>query len=68
MVRASDLLLLFMLFTVRVWAEEIELPSLELLEFLAEGLEIDGQLLDPISINEQTMAGVRFEKESQGNE
>jgi len=61
-------LLLFM-FHALSWADELEAPSLELLEFLAESTEVDGQWMDPVMMNELTQrANAISGEESQGDE
>ena len=50
-------------------ADESELPSLELLEFLTEATQIDGQWMDPVRMNELTQSrDSALNEESSGDE
>jgi len=69
MVKRYGLAIILMLFSSLAGAEEDDSPSLELLEFLAEGMEVDGQWMDPIRMNELTQHSTsRQNEESQGDE
>lgn len=52
--RSSTLIALMFLFPFVLWGAESEPPSLELLEFLAEGAMVDGRWTDPVEVDEMT--------------
>ena len=69
MVKRYELVMILMLFSSLAGADEDDSPSLELLEFLAEGTEVDGQWMDPVKMNELTQpSSSTLNEESQGDE
>lgn len=69
MVSVRGWFILVLMFHALAWADDVEAPSLELLEFLAEGTEIDGQWLDPVRMSELTQQSTAgLDVESQGDE
>jgi hypothetical protein len=55
-VRVSSLVAMAFLFHSLLWAADAVAPSLELLEFLAEGAVVDGQWTDPVAVQEMSVS------------
>jgi len=50
------LLVMLFVFPSLLWASDADSPSLDFLEFLAEGAVVDGKWTDPVEVREMTVS------------